>query len=189
MLVDWEIRRLLEIGTVLSIDPILELDRQLNPAGIDLHLDTQLREFKHMRRGTIDRLSDVSDYELYNQRQMDPRTKDEDYYVLQKGTFIVAQSLERVAMPPFIAGALDGRSSLGRIGVVVHVTAGSIDPGFKGHITFELTNLGTMPVFLRPFDRVARLILYVTNRAEKPYHGRYQYQTGAMPSKIFLDQS
>jgi len=187
MLVDWEISHLLEIGAV-CIEPLLDLREQLNPAGIDLRLDTQLKEFKHMDRAAIDPHEQMSyDQELYEHKEIDVRSA-QAHYVLQKGTFIIAQSLERLALPSTIAGALDGRSSLARIGVVVHVTAGSIDPGFKGHVTFELANLGTMPVLIRPFDRVARLILHRTNRVKKPYAGKYQHQTGVMPSRIFLDQ-
>jgi dCTP deaminase len=189
MLVDWEIRRLLELDTV-SIEPVLELDKQLNPSGIDLRLDAQLKEFRHMDQPAIDPHPQQikREYELYEHKEIDVRRgREESYYVLQKGMFVIAQSLERISLPPFIAGALDGRSSLGRIGVVVHVTAGSIDPGFKGHVTFELANLGAMPVIIRPFDRVARLLLYLTKEVEKPYCGKYQHQTGVRPSRIFLD--
>ncbi|MEM1717707.1 MAG: dCTP deaminase [Candidatus Bathyarchaeia archaeon] len=185
MLVDWEIKRLIELDIVI-IEPLLELDKQLNPSGLDLHLDTQIVEIVRIRQAYLD-VRDKPPLDFYKTTEIDILDKDKAYFMLHPGELVLARSMEYVSLPPFIAGGLDGRSSLGRIGVEIHVTAGSIDPGFKGHVTFELINLGKVPVLLRPGDRVARLILHVTEKAEKPYRGKYQYQITSLASRLYQD--
>lgn len=185
MLVDWEIKKLIELGIVV-IEPLLELDKQLNPSGLDLHLDTQIIEIVRIRQAYLDARSEPP-RDFYKTTEMDILDEDKAYFTLHPGELVLARSMEYISLPPFIAGGLDGRSSLGRIGVEVHVTAGSIDPGFKGHVAFELTNLGKVPVLLRPGDRVARLILHVTEKAEKPYRGKYQYQIMSLASRLYQD--
>jgi dCTP deaminase len=103
-------------------------------------------------------------------------------YYIQPGTFLLAQTLEYVALPRTLVASLDGRSALGRRGLVIHATAGWIDPGFEGHITLELANLGLMPVALYPGMRVGRLVFHrvkETGGYDGPFNNQYQIKAPA----------
>jgi dCTP deaminase len=186
LLVDWEIERLLENGE-LVIDPLLRLrnvdensdDAQLGPGSIDLRLDTTFKEFRLMNKPSIDLRTPQPEEELYRLLELD-MSRDENY-ILHPGEFVLAQSLEYIVMPDCISGRLDGRSSYGRYGVMVHSTAGSVDAGFRGHLAFELSNLGKMPVHLHPTVRVARMSLFLTSKCENPYRGKFQLQVRIKP--------
>ena len=185
-LVDWEIKELIK-RRIIIIEPILDLEKQMNPGGIDLRLDTRIREFKFAEKESIDPSEHVREHEYYIYRELE-LSKNESY-ILHPREFVLAQSFEYVSLPDFILAGLDGRSSFGRLGVVVHATAGSIDPGFHGHIIFELSNLGKMPIKLKPLTRVARLVLHVTEKCENPYSGSYQFQSEVRTSKSYLDRN
>ena len=185
-LVDWEIELLLE-RKKLIIEPLLSLkghgpdqkDRQLGPASVDLRLDTTFREIRLMNKPSVDLRDSQEEEELYRLVEID--VSQNEGYVLHPGEFVLAQSLEYVAMPNYLSGRLDGRSSYGRYGVMIHSTAGSVDPGFRGHLAFELSNIGKMPVHLHPTDRVARMSLFLTSKCENPYRGKFQLQVRIKP--------
>jgi dCTP deaminase len=182
-LVDWEIKELIN-RKIIVIEPVLNLEEQLNPGGLDLRLDTRLREFRFSERESINPLETVREYEYYVYRELEHSKRES--YILHPKEFVLAQSFEYIALPDFILAGLDGRSSFGRLGVVIHATAGSIDPGFHGHVTFELSNLAKMPIKLEPLTRIARLMFHVTERCKKPYSGSYQFQSKVKASKSYL---
>jgi dCTP deaminase len=104
-------------------------------------------------------------------------------FFIQPGAFVLAQTLEYLVLPSGIIGHLDGRSSMGRRGLVVHATAGWIDPGFRGHITLELANLGMMPVALYPAMKIARIV-FQSAAGAPDYGGQFQQQLRIRPPKI-----
>jgi len=187
LLVDWEIETLLKRGE-LVIDPLFKLrgekqgeeDAQLGPGGLDLRLDTIFKEFKSMNQESIDLRRRPREEELYRLIELEVSTP-QNPYVLHPGDFVLAQSLEYVAIPDYLSGRLDGRSTYGRYGVTIHSTAGGVDAGFRGHLAFELSNNGKMPVLLYPTDRVARLSFFLTSKCEEPYRGKFQLQVRVKP--------
>jgi len=101
---------------------------------------------------------------------------------------VLAHTVERVKIPTNLVAVVDGRSSLGRLGIMVHVTAGYIDPGFEGQITLELLNVGTLGVELFAGDRVCQIRFHrMSAPARKPYAGKYQGDSGAVASRIEKD--
>jgi dCTP deaminase len=179
-LVDWEIRKLIE-RDIIVVDPILNMEEQLSPVGIDLRLDVYFREFLHMKKGFIDLAEETPEREFYFLREID--IEKEEYYFVQPGSFVLAQSMEYVAIPNYICCRVGGRSSLAKSGIEVHATAERVDPGFKGHLTFELKNAGRMPVKLYPLQRVAHLMFELTAQVESEYKGKFQHQVRIKPPK------
>ena len=117
---------------------------------------------------------------------------DGDAFTMHPGDFALGSTLETVAIPADLVGQVDGRSSVGRLAVVVHATAGLIDPGFTGQITLELSNIGRIPVRLYPGLRICQIVLVrMTSPAERPYgHERgssYKAQSGPQVSRLRLD--
>jgi dCTP deaminase len=115
-------------------------------------------------------------------------------FILHPGEFVLGTTLERVRIPPDLVAKVEGRSSLGRLAVVVHATAGFVDPGFEGHITLELSNLGRVPVALHPGTRISQIALHqMTSPAARPYGSpgrgsKYQGQRGPVASRIDHDR-
>jgi dCTP deaminase len=187
LLVDWEIERLIKRGD-LVIEPLLRLksperepqDSQLGPASLDLRLDCLFKEFRSMNQASIDLRRTPREEELYRPIELEVGRSDEKY-ILHPGEFVLAQSLEYVVFPKYLSGRLDGRSTYGRYGVTIHSTAGGVDAGFRGHLTFELSNDGKVPVELYPTNRVARLTIYLTAPSREPYKGKFQLQVKVKP--------
>jgi len=182
ILVDFEIKKLLEEEQI-EILPILNMKEQISPFGFDLTLDTKFKKVIKTDNKYLDPiLKPTSSSQYYEPVELLLGNKD-DNYILHPGDFALGQSYEFIVLPDFIVGGLDGKSSLGRLGVTVHTTAASIDPGFRGHITFELYNAGSLPVILHPLQPVAKLILHLTEKAKKPYKGKYSAQTEVRASQ------
>ena len=179
-LVDWEIRKLINLG-VLKIVPILNLEKQLNPNGFDICLDTKFRIIRKSQSTFIDTIKPFNINEVYDKVELLVGGRQKSF-VLHPGDFVLAQSFEYIKLPNFISAGLDGKSSLGRLSLSIHTTAGSIDPGFKGHVTFELYNAGGLPIKVHPLQPIARLIFYFTEEVEKPYTGEYSHQSDVTPS-------
>lgn len=179
-LVDWEIRELIE-RDIIVVDPILSMQEQLSQVGIDLRLDIYFREFLHMKQEAIDSAQEIPEHEFYHLREID--LEKEEFYVIHPGDFVLTQSLEYVAIPSYICCRLGGRSSLAKSGIEVHATAERVDPGFKGHLTLELKNVGRMPVKLYPVQRIAHLMFELTSEVESPYEGISQHQVKIKPPK------
>jgi len=159
----------------------LSMDEQLGPVGIDLRLDIYFMEFLHMKEGFIDLAKPIPEHEFYFLREIEIE-RGESYFV-QPGSFVLAQSLEYIAIPSYIYCTLGGRSSLAKSGIEVHATAARVDPGFKGHLTFELKNVAGMPVNLYPLGRVANLMFHLTCKVERQYEGIFQHQVRIKPPK------
>lgn len=158
----------------LLVEPILDHDSQLGQLGVDLRLDCFFREFVRSDRGFISPGDEAHGTTL---REIEPFR---DSFFLQPGEFVLAQSFEYLALPNNMLCFLNGRSSLGRRGLVVHATANVIDPGWRGHIVFELANLGVLPIELFPLMRVARLV-FMRTKEVGPYQGPYAGQIRINP--------
>jgi len=119
--------------------------------------------------------------------------EDEEPFIIQPGTFVLASTLESVTLPDDIVARVDGRSSLGRLGLLVHATAGYVDPGWTGKLTLELSNQSQMPIALYYGMKVSQIsFLRMSTPVDRPYGSeslasKYQGQTGPTPSRIFQD--
>lgn len=157
----------------------------LQPSSIDVRLDRYFRVFDNSRYTHIDpaRRQD----ELTSLVE----TPDEESFVLHPGEFVLGATFEHVTLPDDLAGRLEGKSSLGRLGLLTHSTAGFIDPGFTGHITLELSNVANLPITLWPGMKIGQLCLFrLTSAAQHPYGSkqagsRYQGQRGPTPSRAY----
>jgi len=119
--------------------------------------------------------------------------REGEAFTLHPGDFALGSTIETVTIPDDLVGQVDGRSSVGRLAIVVHATAGLIDPGFRGQITLELSNIGRIPVRLYPGVRIAQIVLHqMTSAAERPYGEKrgssYQSQSGPQVSRLRLDE-
>lgn len=160
---------------------------QIGPSSIDLRLGDEFRVFKHSevthidpREGNFEHLMDVV------------KKSDTDPFIIHPGEFILATTREYVKMPDDMTARLDGRSSWGRLGIVVHSTAGSVHPGFEGKLTLEMANISKVPVKLWPGSRICQLTFeLMSSPAENPYNKRksskYAGQRDPGISRIFLD--
>jgi len=152
ILSDADILRRLEEGD-LVVEPLDDPDIQIQPASVDLRLGREFLEFQHANIPCIhpNAEEEVADY-------VEETVIDEDgEYILHPGDFVLGTTHERVAIPDDLIAHVEGRSSLGRLAIVVHATAGLCDPGYEGQITLELSNLGTAPVALTPGMRISQL--------------------------------
>ncbi|MFF7191808.1 dCTP deaminase [Streptomyces sp. NPDC008222] len=155
----------------------------LQPASIDVRLDNAFLVFNSHSHTHIDPAVEQPDLtRLVVPAEGEP-------FVLHPGEFVLASTYERVSLPDDLAARLEGKSSLGRLGLVTHSTAGFIDPGFEGHVTLELSNLATLPIKLWPGMKVGQLAVFaMSGPAEHPYGSavrgsRYQGQRGPTASR------
>jgi dCTP deaminase len=158
----------------------------VQPSSVDVRLDRFFRVFENHRYPHIDPASEQSDLTRLVE------TAGEEPFVLHPGEFVLASTYEVVTLPDDVAARLEGKSSLGRLGLLTHSTAGFIDPGFSGHVTLELSNVATLPIMLWPGMKIGQLCFFrLSSPAEHPYgsdkHGsRYQGQRGPTPSRSYL---
>ncbi|MFO7834519.1 MAG: dCTP deaminase [Halohasta sp.] len=169
----------------LVVDPIDDLDTQVQPASIDMRLGSEFLEFQRTNIPCIhpNRAEEVDDYvrETY--------VEEGEEFILHPGDFVLGTTKERVEIPDDLVATVEGRSSLGRLAIIIHATAGFIDPGFSGQITLELSNLGAAPVALSPGMRVSQIVFTeLKSDATRPYGAergsKYQDQAGPRASKI-----
>ena len=157
----------------------------IQPSSIDFRLDRYFRVFENHRYPHIDPAADQSDLT----RMVEP--EGEEPFILHPGEFVLGSTYEVVTLPDDIAARVEGKSSLGRLGLLTHATAGFVDPGFSGHVTLELANVATLPIKLYPGMKIGQLCFFrLTSPAEHPYGSakygsRYQGQRGPTPSKSF----
>ena len=187
ILSDADLLRRLEAGD-LVVDPLDDVDMQVQPASIDLRLGTEFLEFKRTNIACIhpNRDAEVSEYVT------ETHVPEGDDFILHPGDFVLGTTKERIEVPPDLLATVEGRSSLGRLAIVIHATAGIVDPGYEGQITLELSNLGTAPVALTPGMRVSQLVFTeLKSPAERPYGAergsKYQGQRGPQASRIGSD--
>ena len=158
----------------------------VQPASIDVRLDRYFRIFENHRYDAIDPAADQSELT----RMVSP--DGDEPFVLHPGEFALGATYEYVTLPDDIAARLEGKSSLGRLGLLTHSTAGFIDPGFSGHVTLELSNMATLPIKLYPGMKVGQLCFFqLSSPAENPYGqgasgSRYQGQRGPTASRSHL---
>ena len=182
LLSDRDIRDAIESGRVKlePYDPAM-----VQPSSIDVRLDRFFRVFENHRYPHIDPAVEQPDLT----RLVEP--EGDDPFILHPGEFALGSTYEVVSLPDDIASRLEGKSSLGRLGLLTHSTAGFIDPGFSGHVTLELSNVATLPIKLWPGMKIGQLCLFrLSSPAEHPYGSavygsRYQGQRGPTPSKSF----
>ena len=188
ILSDRDIRARLAKGD-LVVDPLDDPEVQVQPASIDLRLAREFLVFRHPHIPYIDPRD--SSLEDYTERITIP---EGEKFILHPGEFCLGATHERVRVPSDLVAKVEGRSSLGRLAIVVHATAGFVDPGFDGNITLELSNLGRVPVALYPMMRISQIALHqMTGPAERPYGAagrgsKYQGQRGPTSSRIQSDR-
>ncbi|MFC4495819.1 dCTP deaminase [Streptomyces ovatisporus] len=183
LLSDKDIRAEIDSGRV-RIEPYDSA--MVQPSSIDVRLDRFFRVFENHRYPHIDPAVEQADLTRLIEAHGD------EPFILHPGEFVLASTYEVVTLPDDIASRLEGKSSLGRLGLLTHSTAGFIDPGFSGHVTLELSNVATLPIKLWPGMKIGQLCMFrLTSPAEHPYgsalHGsRYQGQRGPTPSRSYL---
>ncbi|MFJ4096047.1 dCTP deaminase [Kitasatospora sp. NPDC089913] len=184
LLSDKDIRAEIDNGRVV-IDPFDPA--MVQPSSIDVRLDRFFRVFENHRYPHIDPSEEQPDLT----RLVEP--EGDDAFILHPGEFVLASTFEVITLPDDVASRLEGKSSLGRLGLLTHSTAGFIDPGFSGHVTLELSNVATLPIKLYPGMKIGQLCLFrLSSPSEHPYGSqrygsRYQGQRGPTPSRSYLN--
>lgn len=184
LLSDADIRARLRSGRVV-LDPCDE--SMVQPSSVDVRLDKFFRLFDNHRYPVIDPAQEQPDLTRLVE------VTDDEAFVLHPGEFVLASTLEHVTLPDDLAARLEGKSSLGRLGLLTHSTAGFIDPGFSGHVTLELSNVATLPISLWPGMKIGQLCFFqLSSPAETPYGtaatgSRYQGQRGPTASRSHLN--
>ncbi len=180
LLSDRDIRTELQTGRVV-LDP--SDPAMIQPSSVDVRLDRYFRLFDNHKYPVIDPSTDQPD--LTRLVEVDPS----EPFMLHPGEFVLGSTYERVTLPDDVAARLEGKSSLGRLGLLTHSTAGFIDPGFTGHVTLELSNVATLPITLWPGMKIGQLCFFrLSSPAQFPYGSaqygsRYQGQRGPTPSR------
>lgn len=182
ILSDRSIRDELAVGRIV-IDPFE--DECVQPSSVDLRVDRYFRVFRNHSQRVIDVKEDQEELsELVELVEDSP-------LILHPGEFVLGSTLERVALADDLVGRLEGKSSLGRLGLLIHSTAGFVDPGFDGYLTLELSNVANLPITVYPRMKIGQIsFLKMTTRADHPYGSatlgsKYQHQRGPTPSRYF----
>src|SRR5438067_13816610 len=149
ILSDNTIRKELEIGRI-EIDPLDE--SCIQPSSVDLHLDRYFRVFLNHTTGVIDVKEDQEN--LTELIKVEP---DEEPFILHPGEFVLGSTAERVKLPTDLVARLEGKSSLGRLGLLIHSTAGFVDAGWDGHLTLEVSNVANLPITLYPGMKIGQI--------------------------------
>ncbi|MFJ2030623.1 dCTP deaminase [Streptosporangium sp. NPDC087985] len=184
LLSDRDIAAEIESGRV-GLDPFEP--EMIQPSSVDVRLDRYFRVFENHRYPHIDPAVEQPDLT----RMVEP--DGDEPFILHPGEFVLASTYEVISLPDDIASRLEGKSSLGRLGLLTHSTAGFIDPGFSGHVTLELSNVATLPIKLWPGMKIGQLCMFrLSSPAEHPYGSqkygsRYQGQRGPTPSRSYLN--
>ena len=182
VLSDRTIRRLLAEGRI-EIDPLDE--SLIQPSSVDVRVDRFFRVFHNARYPFID-VKEPQE-ELTELVEVD----DETPFILHPGEFVLGSTLERIRLPDDLVARLEGKSSLGRLGLLIHSTAGFIDPGWDGHVTLELSNVANLPITIYHAMKIGQLsFVQMTEPAETPYGegelgSKYQGQRGPTPSRYW----
>jgi len=182
ILSDATIREYLADGQI-TIDPLA--DSAIQPSSVDVCLDHRFLVFKNHTRGLIDVKEDLSDL------TEGVEASDADPFILHPGEFVLGSTLERIALPNDLVARLEGKSSLGRLGLLIHSTAGFVDAGWDGQITLELSNVASLPITLYPGMKVGQVsFMQMTTPADNPYGSgiigsKYQGQVGPRPSQYW----
>jgi dCTP deaminase len=182
ILSDRTIREELKAGRIV-IDPLDE--GSVQPSSVDLRLDRLFRVFLNHTMPVIDVKKDLEDLTRLVEIQPD------DAFILHPGEFVLGSTYEKVGVPDDLVARIEGKSSLGRLGLLIHSTAGFVDAGFTGHITLELSNVANLPITLYPGMKIGQVsFLRMTTPADAPYGSssvgsKYQGQRGPTPSRYW----
>jgi len=182
VLSDRTIRRLLAEGAI-EIDPLDE--NLIQPSSVDVRVDRLFRVFRNSRYPYIDVKQAQEDLtELVE-------VEEDQAFILHPGEFVLGSTLERIRLPDDLVARLEGKSSLGRLGLLIHSTAGFIDPGWDGHVTLELSNVANLPITIYYGMKIGQIsFVQLSEPAEVPYGGagigsKYQGQRGPTPSRYY----
>ncbi|MDQ1684355.1 MAG: dCTP deaminase [Frankiaceae bacterium] len=184
LLSDRDLRAEIDAGR-LVIDPYDE--GLVQPSSIDVRLDRFFRVFENHRYPHIDPAEQQDDLTRLVEVAQD------ESFILHPGEFVLGSTYEVIGLADDLAARLEGKSSLGRLGLLTHSTAGFIDPGFSGHVTLELSNVATLPIKLWPGMKIGQVcVLRLTSPSEHPYGSsiygsRYQGQRGPTPSRSHVN--
>ncbi|MGZ8603358.1 MAG: dCTP deaminase [Actinomycetota bacterium] len=182
ILSDVDIRKELAAGRI-EIDPLD--DACVQPSSVDLHVDAQFRVFANSRYPYIDVRKPMPD--LTDLVEVGP----DEPFILHPGEFVLGSTCERVRLPDDMVARLEGKSSLGRLGLLIHSTAGYVDPGWDGYLTLELSNVANLPITIYPGMKIGQISFFrLSSPAENPYGSKgtgskYQGQRGPTASKFF----
>ena len=182
ILSDIDIKKNIDDGEIV-LEPYDE--QMVQPASIDVRLDRFFRLFNNHKCSVIDPAVEQTELTRLVDAGSEP-------FVLHPGEFVLGSTYEKVTLGASIAARLEGKSSLGRLGLITHSTAGFVDPGFSGHVTLELTNIANLPILLYPGMKIGQLCFFqMSSPAEAPYGqgaigSRYQGQRGPTPSRSYL---
>ncbi len=183
VLSDRTIRRMLDEGRI-GIDPYD--DDLLQPSSVDVRVDRYFRVFRNSRYPFIDVREPMEEL-----TELVEITDDEQPFILHPGEFVLGSTLERITLPDDLVARLEGKSSLGRLGLLIHSTAGFIDPGWDGHVTLELSNVANLPITIYYGMKIGQIsFVQMTDPAETPYGAgslgsKYQGQQGPTPSRYW----
>lgn len=182
ILSDRSIREELESGNI-GISPLGE--GCIQPSSVDLHVDRYFRVFRNHTQRVIDVRENQEELtELVEMAEGEP-------LILHPGEFVLGSTTERVRLPNYLVGRLEGKSSLGRLGLLIHSTAGFVDAGWDGYLTLELSNVANLPITVYPGMKIGQIsFLRMTTEADTPYGSsvlgsKYQHQRGPTPSRYF----
>ena len=182
VLSDRDIRAALEAGAIVirPYDP-----KDLQPSSVDLHLDRRFRVFRNNRYPYIDVRAPQPDLtEMVS-------VVDDEPFILHPGEFVLGQTLEWTELPNDLVARLEGKSSLGRLGLLIHSTAGYVDPGWKGNLTLELSNVANLPIALYYGMKIGQISYFkMSSEVDRPYGSpdlgsKYQGQRGPTPSRYY----
>ncbi|WP_188836922.1 dCTP deaminase [Flexivirga endophytica] len=182
LLSDRDIRAQIDAGRV-RLDPYDE--SMIQPSSIDIRMDRYFRLFDNHKYPFIDPAAEQDELTRLIE------TDENEPFVLHPGEFVLGSTYEQVTLPDDVAARVEGKSSLGRLGLLTHATAGFVDPGFSGHVTLELSNVATLPIKLWPGMKIGQLCFFqLSSPAENPYGSakygsHYQGQRGPTASRSY----
>ena len=182
LLSDRDIKAEITAGRV-KVEPFT--DAMVQPSSVDVRLDRFFRVFENHKYSVIDPSTEQAEL------TREVISEGDEPFILHPGEFVLGSTLERVAVPNDLVARVEGKSSLGRLGLLIHSTAGFIDAGFDGHVTLELANVANLPITLYPGMKIGQIsFMKMTSPAEKPYGSgakgsKYQGQRGPTPSRYF----
>lgn len=184
---DRDIEKSLKEKSII-VKPKPDLKKQLGPASLDFRLGKEFRVFNSKKKPYIDPLNK----ETFDDLTSLVRLRKGEYFVIHPGEFILGMTSEELTLPNDIGARIEGRSSWGRLGLIIHSTAGYIDPGFKGRLTLEISDIGTLPILLYPGMKICQLAFErLSSPAKVPYNkrGSSKYYGNQLPtsSRIYKD--
>jgi dCTP deaminase len=187
ILSDTDIKKKLDSGEI-KVDPMPDLNVALSTVSLDLRLGKDFMVYRRTARPFIDVKNTASFMELTET----VIKESNEPFIIHPGEFVLGATVESIQLPPDLAGRLEGKSSLGRLGIVIHSTAGKVDPGWVGRLVLEISNIGTLPIMLYPDMRVCQLLFeQLSSPTSKTYTQResskYKNQEGTTGSKITME--